>query len=102
MSSTTSADENKTATEKEAITTSDTTTTSTTEEVTETITRTIDEVVTIDGGKESHIHRVITEKVVVSRNKKASATETGKLNKQEQLSENEHKQEKDVIQSVTV
>jgi hypothetical protein len=100
VTSTASIDENKTATENKASTTNDTATTSTTETVTETTKRTIDEVVSIDGGKESHIHRIITETVEITRNKKSVASESLKSNEQDQLSEQEHKQEKEIVQSV--
>jgi hypothetical protein len=100
VTSITSADENKTATKNKAGTTNDTATTSTTETVIETTKRTIDEVVSVDGGKESHIRRVITETVEITRNKKSVASESLKSSEQEQLSEQEHKQEKDSAQVV--
>lgn len=100
MTSTTSGNEVKAATENKAATTNDTATTSTAETVAEITKRTIDEVVSIDSSKESHIRRVITETVEITRNNKTVAPETLKLSEQEQLSEQEYKQEKDVVQSV--
>jgi hypothetical protein len=100
--STVSANEAKLAIEDKAATTNDTATTSTTETVTETTTPTIDEVVSVDGGKESHIHQVITETVETTRSKNPVASMSLKSNGIEQLSEQEHRQEKDMVDSVTV
>jgi hypothetical protein len=79
VTSTASGNEGKAAAENKAATTNDTVTTSTAETVTETTKRTIDEVVSIDNSKESHIRRVITETVEITRNKKTVASENLKL-----------------------